>query len=203
MVDSDSNRGSGEPGDGSAVDQAPDAQAAPAGGPPAATDAERLKALEEEVARLKDQNLRLMAETRNIQQRTQRDMSEALRYAEANFARELLLVLDDLGRTRDAVEKGEDVAAIGEGIRIVLEHFFKLLNSRGIVPIEALGEPFDPHLHEAILQQPSDQYPAGVVMQEVAPGYTMHDRVLRPTRVIVSSGPGPSEANPEEAEEIE
>jgi len=82
----------------------------------------------------------------------------------------------------------------------VLEHFFKVLRSRGIAPIEALGRPFDPHLHEAILQQPSQEYPAGVVMQEIATGYTMHDRVLRPARVVVSAGPGPAAANSEEAE---
>jgi len=190
-LDSNKPKSGTQSGDGSAVSEAPTAPG---------SEAERLQALEAEVASLKDQNLRLMAETRNIQQRTQRDMAEALKFAEANFARDLLLVLDDLGRTREAVEKGESVSAIGEGVRIVLEHFLKLLHSRGIVPIEALGQPFDPHLHEAILKQPSIEYPAGVVMQEVAPGYTMHDRVLRPTRVIVSGGPAPAATEPEEAE---
>jgi molecular chaperone GrpE len=190
-LDSNKPKSGTQSGDGSALGEAP---------PTPGSEAERLQALEAEVASLKDQNLRLMAETRNIQQRTQRDMAETLKFAEANFARELLLVLDDLGRTREAVENGESVSAISEGVRIVLEHFLKLLHSRGIVPIEALGQPFDPHLHEAILKQPSNEYPAGVVMQEVAPGYTMHDRVLRPTRVIVSGGPGPAGTEPEEAE---
>jgi len=197
MADMDSKKTNAErAADGPAVGEAP----APATGQAAACDPERLRALEEEIASLKDQNLRLVAETRNIQHRAQRDMAEALKYAEADFARELLRVLDDLGRTREAAQRGEDVAIIGEGIRLVLEHFFKVLRSRGIAPIEALGRPFDPHLHEAILQQPSQEYPAGVVMQEIATGYTMHDRVLRPARVVVSAGPGPAAANSEEAE---
>jgi molecular chaperone GrpE len=197
MADMDSKKtNAGGAADSRAVGEA----AAPAAGQAAACDPERLRALEEEIASLKDQNLRLVAETRNIQHRAQRDIAEALKYAEADFARELLLVVDDLVRTRDAAQKCEDVGVIGEGIRLVLEHFLKVLRSRGITPIEALGQPFDPHLHEAMLQQPSGEYPAGIVMQEIATGYKMHDRVLRSSRVVVSAGPGPAAAESEEPE---
>ena len=86
-------------------------------------------------------------------------MVEALKYAEADFA-QLLLVLDDLGRTREAAQRGEDVAVSAKASASCWSTF-KVLRSRGIAPIEALGRPFDPHLHEAILQQPSQEYPAG------------------------------------------
>ncbi|MBW7904612.1 MAG: nucleotide exchange factor GrpE [Phycisphaerae bacterium] len=140
-----------------------------------------------ELDALRDRNLRLLADMRNLQQRSKREREEALRYAEAEFARELLVVLDDLERAMQAAS-GAD-APLSEGMRITHEHFLKLLRTRGIEPIAAVGEPFDPALHEALLQQPSAQFPAGIVAQEVARGYRMHERVIRPARVVVSSGP--------------
>ncbi len=148
-------------------------------------------ALQRELAELKDRNLRLMAEMRNVQTRLQRDKEESLRYAEADFARELLVILDDLERTLDSGRDASDVAPLREGVRIVLEHFESLLRKRGIERIEATGAAFDPELHEALLRAPSDSVPAGHVVQELARGYRMHSRVLRHARVSVSSGPSP------------
>lgn len=149
---------------------------------------------EQEISALRDEKLRLMAELRNVQQRAQREKQEALKYAEADFARELLVVLDDLERTQESTKTADNVEAVGEGVRIVYEHFLKVLRGRQIEPIEALGQPFDPHLHQAMMQQPSDQHPANTIMQELARGYTMHGRVIRPAKVVVSSGaPTPPE----------
>ena len=164
-----------------------DRQTADAGGQ------SELDVLRREVEELRDKNLRVLAESRNLQQRAQRDKAEALKFAEADFSRELLVVLDDLERTQESAGAVTDVQAVTDGVRIVYEHFLKVLKGRGIEPIEALGTPFDPAVHEAIMQQPSDEHAAGTVMQEVARGYKMHDRVLRPTRVVVSSGPARSE----------
>jgi molecular chaperone GrpE len=138
---------------------------------------------------LRDKNLRLLAEMQNSQKRVQREKQESSRFAEADFARELLVVLDDLNRTQQSVANGADSAAIGDGMRITVEHFLKVLGQRGIRPIETVGRPFDPTYHEALLQQPSSDQPAGTVLQELARGYTMHERVLRAAKVIVSSGP--------------
>ena len=163
-----------------------------------------LETIRQEVAELQEQKLRLLAEQRNQQQRSERDKAEALKHAEADFARELLVILDDLERTRESARDSNDVQAIADGVRIVYEHFLKVLAERRIQPIEALGQPFDPGLHEALLQQPSDDYPAGTVIQELARGYKMHDRVLRATRVIVSTGPAeesPDDTSDEEREE--
>jgi len=155
---------------------------------------------EERIAELEDKNLRLMAELRNVNQRAQRERQEALRYAEADFARDLLVILDDLERTTESAQAAKDVAAVAEGVRIVHEHFLKVLGDHGITPIEATDQPFDPHLHEALMQQPSEDHPSGTVMQELARGYKMHDRVIRSTKVIVSSGAPnkPGEKQPED-----
>ena len=154
-----------------------------------------LDILRREVEELRDKNLRVLAESRNLQQRVERDKAEARKYAEADFSRELLVVLDDLERTQESAGAATDIQTVTDGVRIVYEHFLKVLKGRGIERIEALGTPFDPAVHEAIMQQPSDEHAAGVVMQEVARGYKMHDRVLRPSRVIVSSGPAQPDAD--------
>ena len=145
--------------------------------------------LEEQIESLRDENLRLTAELRNVAQRAQREKEEALRYAEADFAKELLIVLDDLERTLESVKTAEGGQSVVEGVRIVYDHFLKVLRGRDIEAIEARGEAFDPLLHEAMMQQPSEDHPVGVVLEEILRGYKMHGRVIRPTRVVVSSGP--------------
>ena len=153
-----------------------------------AVELDSLEAAQAEVAKLKDENLRLMAEVRNTHQRAQRDKTEALKYAEADFARELLVIVDDLERTQAGAAEADNVAAVADGVRIVYEHFLKVLKARGVEPIAAVGQAFDPHFHEAMLQQPSDEHAAGTVMQELQRGYQMRERILRAARVIVSSG---------------
>jgi molecular chaperone GrpE len=163
--------------------------AAPESAAPDAGEAsDELGLLRREIQELRDKNLRLVADQRNLQQRLTRDKEEALRYAESDFAKELLVVIDDLDRTQESVRSGADAKVLADGVRIIQEHFEKVLRSRGVERITAEGRPFDPGLHEALMQQPSADVPAGTVLKELAPGYRMHDRVLRPARVIVSSG---------------
>lgn len=150
---------------------------------------DELTAARREVAELRDKNLRLLAEAQNQQKRAEREKQELRRYAEFELARELLVLIDDLERTADAARAVPNSQAVADGVRIVSEHFQKILRDHGIAPIEAVGRPFDPSFHEALLKQPSDEHPAGVVLQELARGYTMHERVLRPSRVAVSGGP--------------
>lgn len=144
--------------------------------------------LRKERDELQSRNLRLMADMRNLQSRLTREKEDALRFAEAEFAKELLVVIDDLERTIESAKNGAGAEALAEGVRIIYEHFMKVLRSRRVEPIEAVGKPFDPGLHEALLQQPSADVSAGSVLTEVARGYRMHDRVLRAARVVVSSG---------------
>ena len=159
-----------------------------------------IAALRREVEELRDKNLRVIAEAHNQQKRAQREKQESLRYAEADFGRDLLVVLDDLERTLSAAGKATDVQTVIDGVRIVYDHFLKVLAQHHIQPIEAAGQRFDPSYHEAMLQQPSDEHAAGMVVQELARGYQMHERVIRPSRVIVSSGPGPASDEKSEQE---
>jgi molecular chaperone GrpE len=155
---------------------------------------------EQEAEKLRDENLRLMAELRNVGQRAEREKQEALKYAEAEFAKELLVVLDDFERTLESARTAENVQSVAEGVRIIYEHLLKVLAGRQIEPIEALGKPFDPSWHEAMLQQPSEEYPAKTVIQELSRGYKMHGRVIRPAKVIVSSGPPSASAEADSPE---
>ena len=155
---------------------------------------------EEQVARLQDEKLRMQAELQNVVRRAQREKQEALKYAEAEFAKELLVILDDLERTQESAKTADNVQAVADGVRIVYEHFLKVLRGRGIEPLEAAGQSFNPDRHEALMQQPSEEHPAGTVMQELQSGYQMHDRVLRPVRVIVSSGPAAKNENAADTE---
>lgn len=144
--------------------------------------------LQQEVERLKNENLRLIAEARNSQQRAQRELTERMRFAEADFARDLLTILDDFERTIAASEQERDEGTLLAGTKIIYDSFLKFLEKRNIVPIESVGAAFDPEVHEALLHQPSADHDAGVVSQEIARGYRLHDRVIRPARVVVSSG---------------
>jgi molecular chaperone GrpE len=188
----------------------PEAEQSPAETAPLAADAvaaapappeDELTTLRREVGELRDQNLRLVAELQNQQKRIQREKQESQRYAEAELARELLVVLDDLERAQQAAGAAQDAEAVAEGMRLVGERFAKVLRDHHVVPIEAVGRPFDPTFHEAVLQQPSRELPVGIVLEQVAQGYLMHDRVLRPSRVIVSSGPPPTSQPADDTQE--
>ncbi len=162
-------------------------------------DEDPIAALERERDALKEEMLRLIAEGRNQAARFSRERQDARKYANGDFARDLLVVLDDLERTQKSAETATDVEPVADGVRIVYEHFLKVLKDHGVEPIEALDQEFDPSYHQALLKQPSDEHPAGRVIEEAARGYKMHDRVLRPSRVIVSSGP--AEAGEPESQE--
>ncbi len=141
-----------------------------------------------ELAAEKDNVLRLRAEMENLRSRTAREINEARRYAALPFARDLLPALDNIGRAIESAEQGQQDPSLLKGFRLVQQQLLSLLQQHHCLPIEALGEPFDPNFHEAILQQPSEQYPANTVAMVAETGYQMHDRVVRPAKVIVSSG---------------
>jgi molecular chaperone GrpE len=151
-----------------------------------AAPADEITRLRQELQDARDRNLRTVAEMQNQQRRAQRDKEDALKFAESQFARELLVVLDGLERAREAAATATDVAPVAEGMRIVYDQFLKILGDHHIEPIDAVGRPFDPTFHEAVMQQPSRDQAPGTVLQQLARGYQMHGRVLRPAKVIVS-----------------
>jgi len=178
------------------TDQAvPDPAAPPPANDPAAdaTPEARLAALEKELADLKDQALRAMAEAENTRRRAQREADDARKFALAGFARDLLAVVDNLGRALQAVppEKraGGDIANLHAGVEMTERELLAVLDRNGVKPVDPLGEKFDPNLHQAMFEAPSTDKAAGTVIQVVAKGYTLQGRLLRPAMVGVAKTP--------------
>ncbi len=145
--------------------------------------------LQAKIESLEDRLLRAKADFQNFQRRSAIERSEAIRYANTELMRSLLGVLDDFERSLAAAESSDNTASVVDGVRLVYENLVKALRQHGLETIEALRQPFDPHFHQAVMQQASEDHPAGTVLQETARGYRLRDRVIRPTKVIVSQSP--------------
>jgi molecular chaperone GrpE len=150
----------------------------------------------EGVTELKDKLLRARAELANVQRRAANEKAEAIRYALADFLRDLLPVVDDLERTLEAAEAGGDPQSIVAGARLVYENLLRVFRNHHLERIEAVGQPFDPADHEAVMQQPSPDHPPQTVLQEVQKGYRLHQRLVRPAKVIVAAKPAGQQADP-------
>jgi len=163
--------------------------------------AERLAALEAEVAEHKNRLLREMADMENLRKRTQREKEDAARFAISRFAHDIISVSDDLARAIEAVpvdaRSGGDgiVANLIAGIELTERRLQQVFERHGVRRFDPAGEKFDPMVHEAMFEMPDPSKPAGTVAQVVEVGYMIGERVLRPARVGVSTG-GPK-AEPE------
>lgn len=135
-----------------------------------------------------DKYLRVCAEFDNYKKRAAREIGDFRKYANETLLKDLLSVIDNLER---AVESTQDVkeAANGvvEGVEMTLKEILKIVERYGVKPVEALGEPFDPSFHQAVMQEESDSQPENTVLKELQKGYLLHDRLLRPSMVVVSS----------------
>ena len=136
----------------------------------------------------RDQALRSRAEFANYQKRARQQADADRAYAVGSLAKDLLDSLDNLGRAIDAL-RASGAEGITSGLDMVQKQLIEVLAKHGVEPIAAMGEPFDPNLHEALLQQPSSDHPEGTVVGELSKGYRIRDRVLRPSKVAVSSRP--------------
>ena len=133
-----------------------------------------------------DRVLRAQAELENFRKRSRREYEDAIRYREIDLLRDLLPVLDTVRRAIDASENTADVESLRSGFRMTAQQLEKVLDSHGCKTIETDGRPFDPNVHEAILQQAVAGVAAGTVVGVASQGYKLHDRVVRPAQVIVS-----------------
>jgi molecular chaperone GrpE len=149
-------------------------------------------ALEGELATLKDQWLRAMAETENLRRRATRDREEALKYASTNFGRDMLAIADNLRRALESCPATEDlpepVKALIQGIEMTESALLSTFDRHGIKKIHPLSEKFDANSHQAMFEVEDESVPAGTVVQVLQTGYTLHDRLLRPAMVGVSKG---------------
>jgi len=149
--------------------------------------------LRRKIDALDDQLLRTKAEHQNVLRRAGLERTEAVRFANADIMRAIIPVLDDLDRAIEAAsskDKASADRALLDGVKLVRENLLKALREQGLEIIESTGRPFDPHVHEAMMQQPSDEHPAGNVAAELAKGYRLRERTLRPAKVVVSKGSG-------------
>jgi molecular chaperone GrpE len=144
-------------------------------------------ALREELAAAKDRALRAQAELENYRRRMRKEMEEERRYAQLPLLGDLLPVLDNVQRAIQAAEKSPEAGGLLAGFKMVAQQLDGVLARHHCMRIDALHKPFDPHLHAAILQQPSNEFPPNTVVQVAQDGYQLHDRVLRPAQVIVST----------------
>jgi len=163
-----------------APSQAPETEAVPGTAAPSqAPQGDEASSL----AALEDKLLRVAADFENYKKRAARERAEYVTHANERLVKELLPILDDLERALDAVGEHQE-ATVEEGVRLVHRSLASLLERNGVKQIDTEGK-FDPHVHEALLSQPSDSE-EGSVIDVVQKGYTIGDRVVRPARVIVS-----------------
>ncbi len=159
--------------------------------------ADATAALQAEVAALKDQLLRALAETENLRRRGQREREDALKYAAVPFMRDLIGIVDNLRRAMDSVspealEADEHLKTLMAGLEMTEAELATVFERHHIVKIDPLGERLDPHSHEAMFEVPDPETPSGTVVQVVQAGYRLHDRLLRPAQVgVAKGGPAP------------
>lgn len=152
-------------------------------------------ALKEENAQLKDKLLRALADMENLRKRAEREKAEATLYAASNFARDLLSVADNFSRALAAVTPEQRAAAdemssnLLAGIEVTERELTNVLERHGIRRIDAMGQKFDPHMHQAMFEVPTADHPAGTVVQVMQNGYAIGTRCLRPALVGVAKAP--------------
>ena len=149
--------------------------------------------LREELESIKDEKLRLLAEMENLRKRSERDKSDSIRYGSMNLAREILSVNDNLSRALQSVNLGENnieqINNLVDGLNMVQKEFMTILNKYGVEKIDALNKKFDHNFHQAVLEVETEESEEGIVVQEIQTGFTMYDRLLRPSMVGGSKKP--------------
>jgi len=145
--------------------------------------------LQADLERFRDLALRSQADFENYKKRAAREKEEAIRYANSALLSRLVAIMDNFELGLEAARGEGENSPIYSGMVLVQKQLNDLLAESGLEPIEADGQTFDPNLHEAIAHEPSDEVPEGAVLRQVRRGYRFKDRLLRPARVVVSSGP--------------
>ena len=173
--------------------------AVPTEAPVAATEAPEApavsveEALQSEVAQLKDQLLRKEADYQNYRKRMAREVSEARRFGLIETITPFLQVFDLFDMAMKAAEKSDNIAALKQGLEMILVQYGKTIDELGVQKFDAIGATFDPQWHDAVAYENSDEVADGVIIKQWNCGYKLGDKLLRPARVIVSSGPAKTE----------
>ena len=168
-----------------------------------------IEKLNEEITGLKDQRLRAIAELENFRKRAEKDQSDALKYGISNFAKEIINIRDNIERAQssisDEAKNNEAIKSVIEGIDLIAQSVVSTFEKIGIKKIDSLNEKFDHNLHQAMMEIENEELEPGTIVQELIPGYTLHDRLLRPAMVGVSKKSKKNEDNADKSapEELE
>ena len=152
-------------------------------------EVKKTKQLEEDLKSIRDEKLRLLAEMENLRKRSEKEKIESIKFGSINLARDILLPCDNLSRALESLSDEEKNNKKNQGfikgLEMVQQEIISILEKNGIKKINALNEKFDHNLHQAMAEIESDKE-SGIVLKELQTGYTMHDRLLRPSMVVLS-----------------
>ena len=169
------------------------------------SDEDIILKLNEEILNLKDQRLRAIAELENFRKRAEKDQSDALKYGVSNFAKEIINIKDNIERAQssisDEVKTNEAVKSVVEGLDLIAQATVSTFEKIGIKKIESINQKFDHNLHQAMMEIEKDEIEPGTIVQEILPGYTLHDRLLRPAMVGVSKNTQENQDNKDKENE--
>ena len=157
---------------------------------------ETLTEAQEAMAELNERIIRLTADFDNFRKRAQREKDEARQFANQGLLEKLLPVLDNFEMALTAVKDADP--SVRDGVQMILDQLLGVLKESGVEPVDAMGQPFDPNLHEALSQEETTEVEEGTVVQQVQRGYKLNDRLVRPARVVVAKAPGAAEEAPNE-----
>ena len=166
------------------------------GADPAGSPLEELEQVRGELAEIRDRWIRLNADFENFRRRTLKEREEAYQFGHQALAKDLLPAVDNLERAIDAARKSGvgDLESVLQGLGLVQRDLESVLAKHGVTEVEALGQPFDPSVHEALAQFPDASVPPNTVVQVFQRGYRLRDRLLRPAQVVVSKSGNAGEA---------
>mgnify|MGYP001311564689 FL=1 len=169
------------------------------------SDEDIILKLNEEISDLKDQRLRAIAELENFRKRAEKDQSDALKYGVTNFAKEIINIKDNIERAQssisDEVRTNEVVKSVVEGLDLIAQATVSTFEKIGIKKVESINQKFDHNLHQAMMEIEKDEMEPGTIVQEILPGYTLHDRLLRPAMVGVSKNTQENQDNKDKKNE--
>ncbi len=147
----------------------------------------RIEELEKESSEWREKFLRKAAEFENYKRRTENDQLNLINYAAESFIKKILPVVDDFERSLEHIKDSNDYGKLKEGVQLIYNKLLKVLEEQGVKKIEAVGKPFDVHFHEALMQKVDDSVPPHTVIDELEKGYLYKDKVIRHSKVVVSS----------------
>lgn len=146
----------------------------------------KLKTALRENEELNDKYLRMAAEVENFKKRVQKEQEQFVQFSNKQILLQLLPIIDDFDRAHEAAKEHKQGEVFSKGVEMILSQLHKLLKDNGVEKINAVGEKFNPHMHEALITVESDKFEEDVVAEEIAPGYMLGDRLLRAAKVKIA-----------------